>query len=157
VLVAPVVEQAATERKLYLPRGDWYDFWTGERMAGGREVTRRVDLETMPLYVRAGGILPMGPVKQYTGEKVDGPLELIVHPGADGAFLLYEDDGASFDYREGEWTGIQITWNDRARNLSLRLAAGSKMRERERRLSVRTVDGQARTVTFVGRELEIKL
>ena len=157
MLAAPVVEQGAVSRTVYLPRGAWYDFWTGERIDGGREVTRKVDLETMPLYVRAGAILPMGPVKQYAGEKVDAPLELTVHPGADGSFLLYEDDGASFDYRKGEWTGIQMAWNDRARTLSLRLAAGSKMRERERRLTARTVGGESRAATFVGRPLKLKL
>ena len=157
MLAAPVVEQGAVSRTVYLPRGVWYDFWTGERIDGGREVTRKVDLETMPLYVRAGAILPMGPVKQYAGEKVDAPLELKVHPGADGSFLLYEDDGASFDYRKGEWTGIQMAWNDRARTLSLRLAAGSKMRERERRLTARTVGGESRAATFVGRPLKLKL
>ena len=69
LLVAPVVEQGATARKVYLPRGSWYDFWNGERVEGGREISRTVDLETMPLYVRAGAIVPMGPVKQYTGRR----------------------------------------------------------------------------------------
>ena len=91
---------------VYLPRGAWYDFWTGERLEGGREITRTVDLETMPLYVRAGAIVPMGPVKQYTAEKVEGPITVTVYPGADGTFLLYEDDGSSFNYRKGEWMGL---------------------------------------------------
>jgi alpha-glucosidase/alpha-D-xyloside xylohydrolase len=157
ILVAPVVEHGAAERKVYLPHGDWYDYWTGERLTGGREVTRRVDLETMPLYIRAGAVLPMGPVKQYTGEKVDEPLELTVHPGADGAFFLYDDDGATFAYRKGDWTGIQMAWNDHTRTLSLRLATGSKMRDREQRFTVRTVDGKPHAVTFVGRPLDVKL
>ena len=76
VLVAPVFEKGASERKLYLPRGAWYDFWTNEKHEGGTEITRKVDLETLPLYVRAGAIVPMGPLKQYTGEKVDGPLDI---------------------------------------------------------------------------------
>src|SRR5204862_7186926 len=71
ILVAPVVEKGATSRSLYLPRGTWYDFWTREKMEGGREITRNVDLETIPLYVRAGAVIPMGPVKQYTWEKSD--------------------------------------------------------------------------------------
>ncbi|HEV2445939.1 MAG TPA: TIM-barrel domain-containing protein, partial [Candidatus Sulfopaludibacter sp.] len=103
LLVAPVVEKGATSRELYLPRGPWYDFWSGERMEGGRKITRAVDLETTPLYVRAGTILPMGPVKQFTEEKVDAPLEITIYPGANGTFLLYEDDGRSFDYRKGAW------------------------------------------------------
>src|SRR5262249_43302284 len=93
ILVAPVVEKGATERAVSLRRGTGYDFWTGEKVEGGREVGRKVDLETMPLYVGGGAVVPMGPVKQYTGEKVDEPLTIAVHPGADGAFALYEDDG----------------------------------------------------------------
>src|SRR5260370_26347432 len=97
VLVAPVVEQGATSRKIYLPRGAWYDFWTGERQEGGREISRAVDLETMPLYVRAGAILPLGPVKQYTGEPVGEPLTSSIYPGADGGFLLYDEDCGSLN------------------------------------------------------------
>jgi alpha-glucosidase (family GH31 glycosyl hydrolase) len=158
LLVAPVVEQGATERKLYLPRGGWTDFWTGERLDGGKEVTRKVDLETIPLYVRAGAILPLGPVKQYTSEKVDAPLELNVYPGADGAFFLYEDDGATFDYRKGEWTGIRMTWNDARRTLSMRLAPGSKMLTPERRFTIAIARSAAkRDVVFSGRPLELRL
>ncbi|HLH17533.1 MAG TPA: TIM-barrel domain-containing protein [Bryobacteraceae bacterium] len=157
MLVAPVVDQGAAERRLYLPRGDWYDFWSGERMAGGREVTRAVDLETMPLYVRAGAVLPLGPVKQFTGEKVDAPVEVTVYPGADGAFLLYDDDGASFAYRKGEWTGIRMAWNERRRSLSLRLDPGSKMIGPPRHFSVRTAGREARAVTFSGRPVEVRL
>ena len=88
ILVAPVVEKGATSRSLYLPRGAWYDFWTHERVTGGRELSGKVDLETTPLYIRAGSVIPIGPVKQYTDEKVDGPLTLWVYPGADGACSL---------------------------------------------------------------------
>ncbi len=83
VLVAPVVEQGATGRSVYLPRGNWYDFWSGERLEGGREITRPVDLETLPLYVRAGAIVPMGPLKQYTAEKVEGPIDRNGLPGCE--------------------------------------------------------------------------
>jgi alpha-glucosidase/alpha-D-xyloside xylohydrolase len=127
-------------------------------MEGGREVSRKVDLETMPLYVRAGAILPMGPVKQWSGEQVDAPTELTVHPGADGAFLLYDDDGASFDYRKGEWTGIQMAWNDRVRTLSLKLAAGSKMRGPARRISAGIAGSSTRReVVFSGRSVDVNL
>ncbi len=158
VLVAPVVEKGSTERKLYLPRGDWYDFWTEEKIAGGREISRPVDLATMPLYARAGAIIPLGPVKQYTGEKVDGPLTLVVYPGADGAFALYEDDGGTFNYRRGEWMKIQIAWNEGRRTLSLRLAQGSKMLSPLRRdIEVRlAAEKTARKVVFAGRPIEVK-
>lgn len=81
----------------------------------------------MPLYVRAGSILPMGPVKQYTSEIVNEPLGIWIYPGADATFLLYEDDGTSFRFRNGEWMGILMTWKDAQRMLTLELAPGSKM------------------------------
>lgn len=158
MLVAPVVEKGATARNVYLPRGDWYDFWTEEKLAGGREISKAVDLATTPLYVRAGAILPLGPVKQYTAEKVDGPLTLVVYPGADGAFTLYEDDGATFNYRRGEFTKIQLNWNNTRRTLSLRLVPGSKTPSPQRReIEIRLApEKTARKVVFEGRPVEIK-
>ena len=127
LLVAPVVEKGATNRTVYLPRGTWYDFWTNERREGGAEISRAVDLATLPLYVRAGAVIPMGPVKQYTGEQVDAPLTLTVYPGEDGSARWYEDDGETFDYRKGEWMGVEMRWHDATRRLELRLAKGSRM------------------------------
>src|SRR5579863_9869146 len=155
VLVAPVVEKGATTRSVYLPRGAWYDFWTHERLEGGREISRAVDLETMPLYVRAGSILPLGPVKQFTGEKVDEPLSVSIYPGDDSSFLLYEDDGTSFNYRKGEWMGIQMAWNDARRTLSLSLAPGSRMLPPgTRTLNVHLGEAR-RSLTFVGKPIEV--
>ena len=154
-LVAPVTEQGAAERRVYLPQGAWWDFWTGEPVEGGREIARKVDLETMPLYARAGAILPMGPVKQYTAEKVAGPLEVRVYPGADGAFLLYEDDGRSFACKQGEWTGIELAWEDARRRLRLRPAAGSKAAQR-REIEVRAGD-RVRRVNYTGKAIEVRI
>ncbi|HXW56016.1 MAG TPA: TIM-barrel domain-containing protein [Candidatus Cybelea sp.] len=155
VLVAPVVEQGATSRRVYLPKGAWYDFWTAERVEGGREIERPVDLETIPLYVRAGGLLPLGPVKQYVDQAVAEPLSITVYPGADGRFQLYEDDGASFDYRRGEWMGIDMSWDDARRALSLKLAAGSRMLPPlARPVKVKLRDEQ-REVSFNGRPMEV--
>jgi len=155
VLVAPVVEKGATSRRVYLPRGSWYDFWTGERAEGGREIARDVDLATMPLYVRAGAILPLGPVKQYTGEKVDALLSVTIYPGADGSFLLYEDDGRSFNYRTGEWLGINMTWNNARRALKLHLAEGSRMLPPLRRNIEVQVGQTTRQIVFEGRPIEV--
>jgi len=155
MLVAPVVEEGATARQVYLPRSTWYDFWTGERLEGGREISRPVDLGTMPLYVRAGSIIPLGPVKQFTAEKVDGPLSVSIYPGADASFLLYEDDGTSFNYREGEWMGIQMVWNDARRILSLQLAAGSRMLSLgPKPITVQLAEAK-RSVTFKGKPIEV--
>ena len=102
-------------------------------------------------------MLPMGPVKQYTSEIVDGPLTLQIYPGADGAFQLYEDDGASFDYRKGAWMGVTMRWQDRARRLTLALAPGSRMIGAPRReIEVRIAGSAAtRRVTFEGREISV--
>ncbi len=159
LLVAPVVEKDARSRPVYLPRGKWFDFWTKETSDGGREITRAVDLETIPLYVRAGAVLPMGPIKQYTAEKVDEPLTVWVHPGADGAFSLYEDDGNTFNYRKGEFMRVNMNWNDSSRQLSMRLAKGSKMMAPEKRKIVVKVAGRdvTREAVFEGRPLVVQL
>ena len=158
LLVAPVVEKDATTRRVYLPAGAWFDFWTNERIEGGREITRPVELETIPLYARAGSILPLGPVKQHVAEKTDEPLSLTIYPGADGSFLLYEDDGESFNYRAGEWMGIQMEWNDSRRALTLRLAEGARLLPPSpRTVEAGVAGGAARQVTFNGKPAEIKL
>jgi alpha-glucosidase (family GH31 glycosyl hydrolase) len=155
LLVAPVVEKGATARRVYLPRGSWYDFWTHERLEGGREISRPVDLETLPLYVREGSILPLGPVKQFTGEKVDEPLSISIYPGRDGSFMLYEDDGTSFDYRKGEWMGIQMAWDDTRRTLSLQLAPGSRLLAPGPRAITVQLAGTARNITFAGHPVQV--
>jgi alpha-glucosidase/alpha-D-xyloside xylohydrolase len=155
LLVAPVVEKGATSRKVYLPRGRWYDFWTTELLEGGREISREVNLETIPIYVRAGSLLPLGPVKQYAAEKVNDPLSVVIYPGADDSLLLYEDDGSTFSYRSGDWMGIQMMWNEAQRSLSLDLAPGSRMvphapRDLEVKLAQST-----KSITFSGRPMRV--
>lgn len=159
LLVAPVVEKGATSRRLYLPRGVWYDYWTGERVEGGREIDRKVDLETTPIYVRAGAVVPHDPVRQYTDEAVDGPLTLQVYPGVDGISSLYEDDGRSFAYRKGQFMRIETRWEEKSRRLRLALAPGSKMMAPLSRQVVVAVAGSAetRTVTFAGKPVEVRL
>jgi len=155
VLVAPVAEKGAATRRVYLPAGGWYDFWTQERVEGGREINRPVDLETIPLYVRAGSILPLGPVKQFTGEKVEQPLSICIYPGSDASFLLYEDDGISFNYRKGEWMGIQMDWQDANRTLTLRLAAESRMLPPLRRKLEVKLKNETRSLLFDGSLLKV--
>jgi alpha-glucosidase (family GH31 glycosyl hydrolase) len=159
LLVAPVTEQGASTRRVYLPRGTWVDFWTNERVEGGREIDRAVDLETMPLYVRAGGIVPTGPVKQYTAEHVPGPLTIVVYRGADGAFDFYEDDGESFDYEHGAWMGLEMRWSERTGRLSVSLARGSRMvPPTPRELQVRLAGSTAiQTIQFDGRPQSVLL
>ena len=159
MLVAPVIEPGATSRRVYLPPGAWYDFWTGERMEGGREIDRKVDLATLPLYVRAGAVLPMGPVRQYVSEAVGAPLTVRVYPGASGDFVLYEDDGASFAYERGESMRLALHWDDRSRRLSLSLVPGSRMLPPAvREVEVELAGGGAKkSIRFEGRPATVEL
>jgi alpha-glucosidase/alpha-D-xyloside xylohydrolase len=152
LLVAPVVEKGATSRSVYLPRGTWFDFWTHESHEGGRELVRKVDLGRLPLYVRAGAVLPMGPPRQYTNEAVAGPLTMMVFPGASGVSSLYEDDGESFNYRKGEFMRIEMHWEDTARKLAIRLAPGATMlRANPLELSIKVADSsQSKNIVFTG-------
>jgi alpha-glucosidase (family GH31 glycosyl hydrolase) len=159
LLIAPVVEKGASTRRLYLPKGEWYDLWTNERVMGGREIDRPVDLATLPIYVRAGAVIPTGPVKQYVDEPVDAPMELTVYPGANGRSSWYDDDGHSFNYRNGDWTRVMMNWTDRRRVLSLRLAPGSRARSAsEQRFVVRAAGSQtSKEVVFRGRPVDVRL
>jgi len=125
-LVAPVQEPGATQRTLYLPAGTWWDFWSHQRASGAVEITRKIDLSTIPLYVRAGAIVPMGPVRQYAMEPSEEPVTLRVYPGADGQSSWYEDDGMSFGYEQGRFARIDCAWRDSTRELKLTLAAGTR-------------------------------
>ncbi|MGB9029385.1 MAG: TIM-barrel domain-containing protein, partial [Acidobacteriaceae bacterium] len=159
ILVAPVVEKGATLRSVYLPRGGWYDFWTNERLSGGREVVRDVDLATLPLYVRAGAIIPTGPLHQYTAEPVEETLTLTIYPGADGSAFLYRDDGETFDFRHGAFTRVEMRWSEEGRRLGLHLAPGSRIlnpRGMPMRIGLAGSDAN-RQVTFHGHDLSISL
>jgi alpha-D-xyloside xylohydrolase len=111
-LVNPVTEPAATTRQLYLPQAKWYDFWTGAPMDGGRAIDATTSLDQIPLYIRAGSILPLGPEMLWSIEKPEDPIELRVYPGADGDFTLYEDENDNYNYEKGVYAIIPIHWDD---------------------------------------------
>jgi alpha-glucosidase/alpha-D-xyloside xylohydrolase len=159
LLVAPIYTKGATTRDVYLPAGEWYDWWTNARSAGGRVVTRAVDLATMPIFVRAGAIVPIDPVRQFTGEEIVEPTTLRVYRGAEGQFTLYEDDGISQDYLKGRGSWIRISWNDSRRELTLEPGAprGTTNVVRERRFKVVVLpDGVEREVAYSGRRVGIR-
>lgn len=143
---------------LYLPAGtEWYDFWTNERLEGGQEVTRETTLATLPLYVRAGGIIPLGPDVQYATEKPWDNLEVRIYPGADGRFVLYEDEGDNYNYEQGAYTEIPFTWDD----ASHRLTIGARMGHftgmmNTRRFTLVLPDGTRREVSYSGKKMIVK-
>ncbi|HZT74358.1 MAG TPA: glycoside hydrolase family 31 protein [Terriglobales bacterium] len=125
ILVSPVTVPGGTTRRLYLPPAAWYDFWTGARLAGGADVTVPAPLDRMPLHVRAGAIVPLGPEVEYAAEKPADPIELRVYPGADGSFTLYEDAGDGDQYLQGQYAIIPMHWDDARRTLTIGARQGS--------------------------------
>jgi alpha-D-xyloside xylohydrolase len=124
-LVAPVTEPQATNKTVYLPAGTgWMNFWSGEKFDGGQTVSTAAPLEQMPLFVRAGSIVPLGPSVQYIGEKPADPVELRVYRGADGTFTLYEDEGDNYNYECGVHATIPLTWNEKTQTLTIGKRSG---------------------------------
>ena len=143
LLVNPVFEQGATSRPVYLPAGkDWYDFDTGSRHAGGQTIEAPAPLTRMPIFVRAGSILPTGPELRHSGESLNAPLLLNVYAGADGAFDIYEDDGLSYAYENGAWSRIPVRYDDESGTVTIgeRVGRFEGMQD-ERRIAVRWIDG----------------
>lgn len=115
----PLKEMGSPAREVYLPQSEgWFDFWTGQKHEGGQTIDAPAPLSTMPLYVKAGSIIPMGPFVQYATEKSD-PIELRVYPGADCEFTLYEDEGDNYNYENGHYSRIKIKWNDAEKKLTI--------------------------------------
>ncbi len=111
--------------KTYLPAGAWYDFWTNEKIDGGRDIERPCPLDIFPLYVRAGSIVPMSPAMQYVDQQLDAPYEIRIYPGADATFTLYEDDGETYNYEKGQYVTVELHWDDKTRTLSIGKRQGS--------------------------------
>jgi alpha-D-xyloside xylohydrolase len=125
ILVNPVTTQGATKREVYLPKATWYDFWTGEKLEGGKLIEADAPLAKLPLFVRAGSIIPMGPTMEWSTEKPADPIELRVYPGADGDFTFYEDENDNYDYVRGEHATIKLHWDDATKTLTLGAREGN--------------------------------
>lgn len=158
LLIAPVFTKGASSRQVYLPAGEWYDWWTNDKSVGGRDVTRQVDLATMPIYVRAGAIVPVDPVRQYTSERVSEPTTLRIYGGADGEYTLYEDDGISQDYLKARGTWTRMTWNDGSKRFTLEPGAPKGATNATARRTFRVVllpEGTTKDVTYTGTRVQI--
>jgi alpha-D-xyloside xylohydrolase len=169
-LVSPVTTYQARRRSVYLPptSGDWYDFWTGAHTAGGQTIDAAAPYDAMPLFIRAGSIIPFGPELQYTGEKPADPITLYVYAGAAGAFTLYEDDGLTYAYENGAFTRIPICWDDASKTLTIGKRAGKfpgMLAKRTFNVVLVTKDKPAgfsfipkadQTVTYRGNDVKVK-
>ena len=127
IMVTPVTTAGATEQAVYLPAtsAPWYNFWTGDTAAAGQSVQTAAPVGTLPLFVRPGSIIPMGPFLQYSNEKPADPIELRVYRGADGHFTFYEDEGDTYDYEKGQLATIPISWNEHTHTLEIGARSGS--------------------------------
>ena len=143
----------------YLPNGaTWYDFWTGKQYKGGQNVTLTTSLDKVPMFVRAGSILLLGPEMQYVGEKTWDNLEIRIFPGVDGSFLLYEDEGDSYNYEKGAYATISFQWKNATRTLTIGAQQGSYPGMlKARQFTIVLPDGTSKTVDYTGQQIEISL
>lgn len=147
------------DMEVYLPSGcKWYDYWTNEYYEGGQNLKVTTTLNKIPLFVRAGSIIPIGPDVQYTNEKKWDNLIINVYPGADGTFTLYEDEGDNYNYESGAYTEIPMTWNDTSHTLTIGSKKGSyNGMLSERKFTVRTPNGNEKTITYKGKKVTVKM
>jgi len=178
-MVNPVTEQlytgsnasaGKTTRDVYLPVGTtWYDFWTGKTYTGGQTITANAPIDVMPLYVKAGSIVPMGPVMQYATEKPDNNIELRIYPGADGEFTYYTDENNNYNYEHGSYSTFKLKWDDKQRVLTISDSKGKFTGMlTQRKFNIVLVSGSHgsdsgaadhadKTITYYGKQLSVKL
>ena len=147
------------EMEVYLPSGNkWYNYWTNEDFDGGQKLKIKTSLDRIPLFVRAGSIIPIGPDVQYTNEKKWDNLIINVYPGADGTFTLYEDEGDNYNYESGAYTEIQMKWNDKKRILTIDARKGEyNGMLTKRNFTIRTADGKEEVITYSGKKINVKI
>jgi alpha-D-xyloside xylohydrolase len=169
-LIAPVIKPKAEIRELYLPKGtDWYDFWTSEKTNGGLTINKAVPIDIIPVYVKAGSIIPVGPDVQYAGEKRWDNLEVRIYPGADGEFTLYEDENDNYNYEKGKYSIITFQWEDAKKTLTINNRKGSflgMLNERKFNIVIisendgigmEKVKKYDKVVTYYGKKVVVKL
>ncbi|WP_301745280.1 DUF5110 domain-containing protein, partial [uncultured Duncaniella sp.] len=138
----------------------WIDFWTGERHRGGKSIQKKSDINTIPLYVRSGSIIPLGPDVQYATEKPWDDLEIRIYPGADGKFSLYEDEFDNYNYEKGMYSTITFSWDDSKHILTISDRKGEypgMLNDRRFRIKVIDPAGQAKDVSYSGKSTIVKL
>lgn len=147
------------EMEVYLPSGNkWYNYWTNENFDGGQKLKIKTSLDRIPLFVRAGSIIPIGPDVQYTNEKKWDNLIINVYPGADGTFTLYEDEGDNYNYESRAYTEIQMKWNDTKRILTIDARKGEyNGMLTKRNFTIRTADGKEKVITYSGKKINVKI
>ncbi|ADY53119.1 glycoside hydrolase family 31 [Pseudopedobacter saltans DSM 12145] len=147
------------KKNVYLPAGSmWYDFWTNESFAGGQQIDKETDISLIPLYVKAGSIIPLGPEVQYATEKKWNNINLKIYPGADATFVLYEDEFDNYNYEKGEYTEIPFHWNDKTSTLTIGSRKGKyKGMIETRKFTLILPNGQQKTISYSGKNSRVNL
>jgi alpha-D-xyloside xylohydrolase len=166
--VNPVFENKARSRDVYLPAGtDWFNFYTGEKLTGGQTIKVDAPLSQMPLFVKAGSIVPMGPLIQHVDEGLNAPLTLNIYTGANGSFEIYEDDGRSVKYEQNEWSRIPVSYDDVTGTVTIgdRIGSFTGMAQ-DRKISLRFIstaskdaanfDAVSQTLDYSGKAISVK-
>ena len=163
ILVNPVTEEGATSRSLYLPPARaWYDFWSGEKLSGGKRITVNSPLDRIPLYIRSGSIMPLGPEIEYAAQRTQEPTELRVYRGSNGTFALYDDAGDTYAYEKGEHAIVPLRWDDQSATMTIGSRQGEYPRmPREKQFRIVLVDGSKAAITkqvkYGGQEMVVHL
>ncbi|MBJ2175947.1 DUF5110 domain-containing protein [Aureibaculum sp. A20] len=158
-MVGFVTEYQSREMEMYFPEGEWYNYWTNEKIDGGKEITIKADLNETPMFVKAGSIIPMGPKVQYATEKTDEPVKITIYPGKDAMFTLYMDDNESYDYEKGEFSEIKFSYSEVNKILKISKGNGDyiKFKESPMNFTVEIINNKkTEQVVFNGTEIEVK-
>ncbi|MBR4048022.1 MAG: DUF5110 domain-containing protein [Bacteroides sp.] len=158
LLINPVTEKGVNVWKTYLPEHEagWYDLWTGHKYNGGQTVDVPVNIEKIPVFVKAGTILPMGQDKQSVAEKIKNePINLTIYPGADATFTLYEDEGNNYNYEQGAYSQITFRWNDKKRQLTVEGRQGSFEGMEQERIFVASMGSKEITLNYTGKKMSV--
>ena len=169
-LVNPVTGKGEKSRKVYLPKSTtWYNFWTGESLEGGQTIDATAPIDILPLYVKAGSIIPMGPEVEYATQKQNKAIELRIYPGANGQFTIYEDENDNYNYEKGQYATFNLTWNDKLHQLSISDTKGhfpGMLKQRTFNVvlvngghgsNVDVVSKTDKSITYLGKALSVKI
>lgn len=158
IMACPVTDPGVDSREVYLPAGaDWYDFWTGKRFDGGEKISADAPLDQLPLFVKAGSIVPTTEVVEYSAASVGKPITIDIYPGKDAEFTLYDDAGDNYDFEKGECTRIKMKWDDKKNTLIIDDSEGTYEGAPDKRHFIIRKDGKTKKVDYEGKKTTIKI
>lgn len=159
IMAGFVTDYNKREKEIYLPAGDWYNYWTNEKTQGGKTITVDAPLDETPVFVKAGSIIPFGPKLQYATQATDEPIRIKVYPGKDASYVLYQDDNESYDYENGEFSELIITYSESSKEVTIGNGEGSYINFEQKPMDfiVEVIGSCEQKIIYKGEELLVKL